>query len=105
MNTRKHNGIPFFYKQPTIVYDEGKNRISKPSFTLLSYGGAVIDYVAATGEHQVLQRQQLYRYNQISAVVVGPKDLDKPNWNKDLYDKLRKVSQQPIGLANYAPEG
>ncbi|MHC4680108.1 MAG: hypothetical protein ACYTEK_15585 [Planctomycetota bacterium] len=30
-------GIPFFYKQPTIVYEQGQNRIAKPSFTLLGY--------------------------------------------------------------------
>jgi len=58
-------GIPFFYKQATIVYDQGKNRIAKPSFTLLSYGGAVIDYVNATEEQKLLQKEQLYRYNQI----------------------------------------
>ena len=98
-------GIPFFYKQATIVYDQGKNQISKPSFTLVSYGGAVIDYVAAAEEQQVLRKEQLYRYNQIPAVVVGPKDLDKPNWDKDLYDKLKQVSQRPINMANYTLDG
>jgi hypothetical protein len=98
-------GIPFFYKQATIVYDQGKNQISKPSFTLVSYGGAVIDYIAAAGEQQVLRKEQLYRYNQIPAVVVGPKDLDKPNWDKDLYDKLKQVSQRPITMANYTLDG
>ena len=68
-------GIPFFYKQATIIYHEGKNEIWKPSFTLYSYGGAVIDYVAGTGgnpREQVLNRDRIYRYNQIPAVVLGP---------------------------------
>ena len=43
-------GIPFFYKQPTIIYDQGKNEIHKPSFTLFSYGSTVIDYVADSGK-------------------------------------------------------
>lgn len=98
-------GIPFFYKQATIVYNQGRNRISKPSFTLLSYGGTVIDYINATEEQQLLQKEQLYRYNQIPAVVIGPRDLDKPNWDKDLYDKLKQVSRQPAYMANYTLEG
>jgi hypothetical protein len=30
-----------------------------------SYGGTVIDYISGTGEKYILQRQRLYRYNQI----------------------------------------
>ena len=97
-------GIPFFYKQPTIVYDQGKNRISKPSFTLLSYGGAVIDYIAAMEEHQALRKEQLYRYNQIPAVVLGPPDLDKPNWDKDLYERLQRMSRQSFDPMRYTLE-
>ena len=96
-------GIPFFYKQATIVYNEGKNEIWKPSFTLVSYGGAVIDYVANTEEQHVLQKEQLYRYNQIPAVVVGPRDLDKPNWDKDLYEKLKRISHQTFDPTQYTP--
>jgi hypothetical protein len=100
-------GIPFFYKQATIVYDEGRNRISKPSFTLLSYDGAVIDYIAAAEEQQVLRREQLYRYNQIPAIVLGPPDLDKPNWDKALYEKLEQIARRPVSFANYTldPDG
>ncbi|MFC1605090.1 hypothetical protein ACFL5F_08700 [Planctomycetota bacterium] len=93
-------GIPFFYKQATIVYDQDRNRIAKPSFTLLSYNGAVIDYINAT-EEQLLQKEQLYRYNQIPAVVVGPPDLDKPNWDKDLYQKLKRMSDRTFDPMQY----
>jgi hypothetical protein len=96
-------GIPFFYKQATIVYDQGQNRIAKPSFTLLGHGGAVIDYVAAAEQQQLLQREQLYRYNQIPAVVVGPPDLDKSNWDANLYRKLQSISRQPFDPMRYAP--
>jgi hypothetical protein len=94
-------GIPFFYKQPMIVYDQGKNRISKPSFTLLSYDGAVIDYVAAVDKQRLLRREQIYRYNQIPAVVLGPPDLDKPNWDKNLYERLKRVSNQTFDPMRY----
>ena len=96
-------GIPFFYKQATIVYDQGKNRIAKPSFTLVSYGGAVRDYVAAADEQQVLQKEQLYRYNQIPAVVLGPPDLDKPNWDVKLYEKLERMSRQTFDPMRHTP--
>ena len=29
-------GIPFFYKQPTVICNDGRNEIHRPSFSLLS---------------------------------------------------------------------
>ena len=84
-------GVPFFYKQATIVYHEDKNEVRKPSFTLYSYGGAVIDYVAGTGRDQQgqrLTRERIHRYNQIPAVVPGPENLERPNWDEGLYQRL-----------------
>ena len=97
-------GLPFFYKQPTIVYDQGRNQIMKPSFMLLSYGGVVIDYVAEKDDDQRIHKEQLYRYNQIPAVVVGPPDLDKPNWDTKLYEKLERMSRQIFDPMRYTPE-
>lgn len=99
-------GVPFFYKQATIIYHEGTNEIWKPSFTLYSYGGAVIDYVAGSGEdpqEQVLIRDKIYRYNQIPAVVLGPKDLDRPKWDEDLYAKLEQLYRQAFDPLRYMP--
>ena len=90
-------GIPFFYKQPTIVYNQNRNEIWKPTFTLLSYGGLVIDYIPNTGNdnaNQIDIKRQIYKYNQIPATVLGPPDLDKPNWQKTLYDKLTQEKRQ-----------
>ena len=39
-------GIPFFYKQPTVIYNSSKNEIWKPTFTLPQQGCYVIDYIA-----------------------------------------------------------
>ena len=97
-------GLPFFYRQPTIVYDQGSNRIMKPSFSLLSYGGIVIDYVAEKGDDQRIHKEQLYRYNQIPAVVLGPPDLNKPNWDTKLYEKLERMSRQTFDPMRYTPE-
>jgi len=95
-------GIPFFYRQPTIIYDQGRNQIMKPSFTLLSYGGAVIDYIPDTANDPRIRQEQLYRYNQIPAVVLGPPDLDKPNWDVNLYKRLKEISRQNFDPALYA---
>lgn len=98
-------GIPFFYRQATIIYTEGRNELWRPSFTLYSYGGAVIDYVAGRGEPpqaERLGRDRIYRYNQIPATVLGPPDLDKPNWDKDLYAKLEQLYRRAFDPMRYA---
>ena len=94
-------GIPFFYKQPTIIYNEGKNEVWKPSFTMFSYGGAVIDYVPGSKEVQIPTREQLYRYNQIPAVVMGPKDLERPHWEASLYERLEQAYRRAFEPARY----
>ena len=92
-------GIPFFYRQPTVVMDPEtkQNEIWKPSFTLPQYGCSVIDYIAdARAQDKIIQT---YRYNQIPAAVLGPKDLDKPNWQQELYHKIQrqlKVSEYSL---------
>ena len=97
-------GIPFFYKQPTIIYNQDRNEIWKPTFTLLSYGGLVIDYIPDTGQdysRQIDLRKQIYNYNQIPATVLGPPDLDKPNWQESLYERLKLESKQLRDLSLY----
>jgi len=101
-------GIPFFYKQATIIYTEGRNELWKPSFTLYSYGGAVIDYVPGSGESpqgERLSKDRIYRYNQIPATILGPPDLDKPNWDKDLYARLEQLYRRAFDPMRYTPAG
>ena len=99
-------GIPFFYQQPTIIYSGGKNKIWKPSFTLYSYGGAVVDYIAGEGKpEQRLSRDKIYRYNQIPTVVLGPRELEKPGWDESLYEKLEQVYRQAFDPMRYTPVG
>jgi hypothetical protein len=100
-------GIPFFYRQATIIYDQGKNDIWKPSFTVYPYGGLVIDYVPGSeqGQKDELQRrEQVYRYNQIPAVLLGPKDLAEPNWEELLYGKIEKTYKHAFDPKQYVTE-
>lgn len=99
-------GIPFFYQQATIVYDQGKNEMWYPTFTLLTYDGLVIDCVrdGAQGPQNTMpQRKQVYDRNQIPAVVLNPEDLNKPNWGRLLYDKVRQTYRQHAEQMGYAP--
>ena len=87
-------GMPFFYKQATVIYHDGKNEIWKPTFTLPQQGCYVIDYVAQTNDQHskdnIQERKDMYDYNRIPATVLGPKDLDKPKWQRDLYHRLQQ---------------
>ena len=96
-------GIPFFYKQPMVIYNEGKNEVWRPSFTTYSYGGVVIDYVPGTGKDYISQRQKIFRYNQIPALVLNPKDLAEPNWDERLYERFQEVQRQALDPMRYMP--
>lgn len=95
--------IPFFYKQPTVVLnkDNGENEIWKPSFTLPQYGCSVIDYIAKPTGNTLQKRIEAYRYNQIPATVLGPRSLDKFNWQESLYKRLQKEFQRMQKLSVY----
>ena len=83
-------GIPFFYKQPMIIHHKGHNKIWKPSFTLPHQGWVVIDYIDDSRKSVLEQKLNVYNYNQVPATVLGPPDLDKPNWQESLYEKLQQ---------------
>lgn len=92
-------GIPFFYKQPIVIYNQSRNEIWKPAFTLPGYAGFVIDYVPNSAQNpkdEITRREQVYQHNQIPAVVFGPEDMSKPNWQKDLYTKLKQLYRDVV---------
>jgi len=97
-------GIPFFYRQATIIYDQGKNEIWKPSFTVYPYGGLVVDYIPGSEQSQqdeLLRKEQVYSYNQIPAVLLGPKDLTEPDWEAMLYGKIEKTYREAFDPMRY----
>ena len=91
-------GIPFFYKQPTVIMNsqDKQNEIHKPSFTLPQYGCSIIDYLK--DQAQIPNRIQTYQYNQIPATVLGPKDLQNPNWQHQLYAQLQQQHDSYLSL-------
>lgn len=95
-------GLPFLYKQPTIIYNEGENEIWEPSFTLPQYGCGVVDYINSPEQSQLEDRIEVYRYNQIPATVLGPKDLDKRNFESELYDRIVRDIVKPMKSFGYS---
>ena len=63
--------------------------------TLYGYGGTVIDYLPSDG---LLEREDLYRYNQIPAVVLEPKDFGQKDWHQELYDRLQRTYQKAFDV-------
>ena len=94
-------GIPFFYRQATIIYNKGKNEIWNPSFTLPQHGCAVIDYIDESRKSVLEEKLNIYNYNQIPATVLGPPDLDKPNWQESLYERLQQKTSHIKDLSLY----
>ncbi|OPY89831.1 MAG: hypothetical protein A4E72_00949 [Syntrophus sp. PtaU1.Bin208] len=87
-------GIPFFYRSPMMILDQERHKIWQPSFSLPQFGMSVIDYM--TDERDISGRIAVYHYNQIPATVLGPRDMDKPNWQQELYERLQKeVLKEP----------
>lgn len=92
-------GIPFFYKEPTIVYDKGDNKLIYPAFSLPSYG-AVIDYAKDSYGEKYKYQKQLYEINQMPSIIVTPDYLKNPTWQRQLYDQLNNITGQSSSYQN-----
>lgn len=83
--------IPFFYRQATIVYDQGKNQLVYPAFTLPSYGGAVIDYHREAYGHSYQDQKDRYQSNQIPVILITDAYLQRPDWPSRLYSDIAQI--------------
>ena len=84
-------GIPFFYKQPTLVNDNGQKTIEYVDFFLPTYNGLAIDYVIDAKSKIYLHKEQVYTQNRMQAVLVTRRDLYKRDWQSTLYKKLERL--------------
>ena len=87
-------GIPFFYKQATLICDKGRRKIWHPDFTLPTYNNAVIEY--NPNEHRASSKSDLYRQNNVAALLLDRSDIVKPDWQQRLYDRLEEMYHQPF---------
>jgi len=84
-------GIPFFYKQPTLVNDNGQKTIEYVDFFLPTYNGLAIDYVVDTKSKIYLRKEQIYTQNQMQAVLLTRSDFYDKSWQSTLYKKLERL--------------
>lgn len=88
--------MPFFYQQPTLIYDQGKYEIWQPAFTLPAANGGVIDYfgrIDAYQEQAMRHKENIYRDNGVHALVVTPPDLEGDQWAERLYARIEEVAR------------
>ena len=78
-------GIPFFYKQPTLVVENGKKAIEYADFFLPSYRGLAIDYIIESNSAVYRRKKNIYQDNQIPAILVSRNDLARSNFSSRLY--------------------
>jgi len=90
-------GIPFFYKQATMVCENGRRTIWRPDFTLPTYNNAVIQYCPNDNSpSSVGNKSDLARGNNIAALFMNGSDLVGPDWQKRLYDRLEELYHEPF---------
>ncbi len=96
--------IPFFYKEPHLVWENGERQIKRPDFTLPTYNNTVIEYITSP-DQATEQNKDLYRQNRISALFLEESDLAVPNWQQKLYDRLEDIYHQPqiLSADRYQP--
>lgn len=84
-------GIPFLYKQPTMVIENGKRCIEYADFFLPAYNGLAIDYIVESNSAIYRRKKNVYQDNQIPAVLITRKDMNSGDWQKKLYNRLQRT--------------
>jgi hypothetical protein len=81
-------GIPFTYKQPTLVIENGQRTIEYADFFLPSYRGLAIDYIIESNSAIYRRKKNVYQDNQIPAVLISRRDIARPGFGSALYKAL-----------------
>ena len=101
-HTLDRYGIPFFYEQPTIIYDQGRRQIWYPDFSLPTYNGLLIEYAGRTfpknQETSIFDKNRIYRANDIQFLFLDDTALQAPRWSADFFDRLEQLYQNPRGI-------
>lgn len=87
----KSYDIPFNYKQPTLVIENGKRMIEYADFFLPSYNGLSIDYIVESNSATYRRKKNIYQDNQIPAVLVSRGDIARPNFASALYKAIESA--------------
>ena len=83
------NNIDYTYHQGVLVYSRNGPAITVPSFFLPSYySELIIDYVPADILDSVKNRTNLYKENNLDAIIITREYFQNDNWQQDLYKHI-----------------
>lgn len=85
-------GIAYLYNQPALVFDDGKRSVEYTDFFLPANKGLSIDYIAGQEDTEYQRKADLYKDNQIPAVLVTETDLDDPDFGENLYKTIEYMA-------------
>jgi hypothetical protein len=92
------HGVPFFYEQPTLIYDRGRHRLWRPDFSLPTYNGLIVEYAGMPDKPDyaagIRHKQHAYAANGIPAVFVYPQDLQGPEWPARIIERIYKAAER-----------
>ena len=89
-------GIPFYYKQPTLVVENGRKSIEYVDFFLPTYAGLSIDYFADPRGHAYQRKTRVYSENQVPAALLTKRDISGRNWQQRLVAESGDSLSRPI---------
>lgn len=92
-------GIPFFYRQATLLYDRGQPQVERVDFSLPTYNLA-LDYQDSPNSQAYHDRERLFAYNQIPLLLLTRSDLEDPCWDQSLYERLEEICRCPLNSRN-----
>jgi len=72
--------IPFFYRQPKLVWDQGRLEVYYPCFSSPNHDGLVVDYAGASDVWNAEYRRRVYEFNRMPSVIVYPHELAGAAW-------------------------
>ena len=84
-------GIPFVYRQPTLIYEHGQRTIWRPDFTLPTHQNMVVDYLMPRNEPLRDYKQYIYNINDILALLINNYDLMHPDRDASLHRKITQT--------------
>lgn len=88
--------IPYVYEQPTLIYDRGRDRIWRPDFTLPAHHELILEYAGMMDRPDyvagIQHKLQAYQKNGLTALIICPEDLNRPDWEHRLYDRIEQAN-------------
>jgi len=69
----------------------GKRRITYADFFLPTYNGVAIDYIIESNSAIFRRKKNVYQDNQIPAVLMSRKNMQGPDWQKKLFNRLQNI--------------